>query len=506
MNRLCLLALIGLLSPSLALASTRVGRATAAVPSFAAAACPFALPEDLIDGTDIECGLLTTAQHHGGADGETVRLAVARLASTARRPAAEPLVILLGGPGQEVESILPAFSPSSPISLRALLLRQDVILLEQRGIGYSTPSLACPFDEVGGVKPDVDLNEVKDEVEAFGSCADGLRDEGVDLEAFDTAENAADVNDLRTALGYDHLDLLGISYGTRLALTVMRDFPDAVRSAVLASPVPLQADVVGGQIVSFDAALDRLFAACQRDDLCESSHPDLDASLRAAVDQLDAEPMTLDVTHPLTNEPATITIDGATFLSIVYVATFLGPLLGFVPLLIDGVVEGNTFVLETLAPFTLIFTAGVSLGANVVYNCNDEYGFTDAETVAEEVEAAGVRPELADGSFSGGDTIFAICEAIGVEPSGPIENRPVESDVPTLIMAGEYDPITPPSYGVEAAESLPNSFQVVFPATGHDPVSTGGDCSLRIIERFLANPDEAPDSSCTSELSVVFLG
>jgi len=284
----------------------------------------------------------------------------------------------------------------------------------------------------------------------------------------------------------------------------MRDFPDAVRSAVLASPLPLQENVVAGQIISFDAALDQLFAACADDPGCDQAYPDLDASLTSAIEQLVDEQDALDTENPLTGAPAEITVDGATFVSTVYVAIFIGPLLPLVPALINGVVSGQNFVLETLAPFTLIFTEGVSLGANYVYNCNEEFSFTDAAEVADLVEGSDVRPELADGDFAGSLETFEICDAVDVEPAEREENRAVASEVPALILVGEYDPITPPVYGEVAAETLPNSYQVVFPGVGHDPVSTAGSCGLEIIAEFLEEPGEEPDSSCVDELELEF--
>ena len=471
---------------------------------FEPASCPFALPSGLVDGDGVTCGYLTTPMFHGEDSVTTALLAVARLSSTLSNPAPEPLVLLLGGPGQELETVLPAFAPGAAISYRSLLERQDVILLEQRGIGYSEPSLACPFDTVGGVDASEILLSTDDPVVAFGDCAEGLRAEGIDLEAFDSIQSAADVDALRRALGYERIDLLGISYGSRMVLTVMRDFPASVRSAVLASPLPLQANVVAGQVIGFDNALDRLLASCAARVDCADRFPDVDSALSDAVDRLTAEPFTVSGAHPITGEPVEILVDGTVFLEILYVATFIGPLLQFVPALISGVVEGNNVVLETLAPYTQILTTGVSLGANYVINCNEEFGQTDAGVISANVAKADVRPELRSGDFAGGSDTFPICNEIGVTPAAPTENAAVASDIPTLIVSGEYDPITPPVYGDLAATTLPNSVIVVIDGVSHDPLSTSGSCGFAIVADFLTDPTRAPESSCADDTPIEF--
>lgn len=501
-----------LVLPAVAAAASPAGSAALAATAqqesnatFAEAACPFALPRDIEEGEELTCGYLTVPERHAELNGPTAELAVAIFKSTASLPAEEPLVLLLGGPGQEVESILIAFSESSPVSYLPLLERQDVILLEQRGIGYSTPSLACSFDAVGGERPEVGANEIEDAVPALAQCAADLKADGIDLEAFDTLENAADVNDLRVALGYEQVDLFGISYGSKLGLTVMRDFPEAVRSAVLASPVPLQANVVAGQIIGFDRALKRLFAACAADVGCDRLFPDLDQQFSDAFERFNEEPLEMEVVDPVTGEHLDLVVDGPTFAGIIYISVFIGLLLPFVPGMIDGAAHGEYEVLEIVAPFSVAYAAGISIGANFVYSCNDEYSFTDPEEVAELVAEADVMPELADGEFSGAIGGFEICTLFDLEPAERLENRPARSPVPALIVAGEYDPITPPAYADEAARYLPNSYVVVLPGVGHDPVTTGGACAMQIVQSFLDAPEVAPDTSCTEDMGLEFI-
>lgn len=475
------------------------------VGEFHESACPYADQIVTEFGASLSCGVLTAPLQHGVDDGLSVRLSVARIAGRSAASDAVPLVMLLGGPGQEVESVLPFFAALGDQTYRPLLDRQDVILVDQRGVGYSEPSLACPFDIVGGVLVPGQELDADNPVPGFGACADDLLKQGVSLEAFDSVQSAADVDLLRRALGYEQVDLLGTSYGSRLALTVLRDFPGAVRVAVLESPMPLQANLVAGQIIGFDRALNRIFAQCDNDDACRSRYPDLHGTFSAAVDALNAEPLTLQVTHPATGVADTVDIDGTSFTSIVYFATYTAPLLPFVPALIDGIRSGENVVLENIAPYTIGLSAGVSLGASYVINCNDEIGLTTAEEVRSLVDAASVRPQLANGRFAGAFRVFDICAEFGVEPADLTEEKPVQSDVPVLVLAGEFDPITPPSYADLALEGLPNGVGVTFANGSHAPLSTSGDCGFAIVDAFLGSPGSTVDATCASEATVDFL-
>jgi len=513
-RRAIIVWLVGLLAvgsapAALAGEATPAASPATAPPAVEWADCPFdfAFAPGLAAGRDVRCGSVTVPLRHENPDGPTIRLAVAVLPSTGENPASEPLILLNGGPGQETEAVLPAFSPLFPGNLRPLLERQPVVLFDQRGVGYSEPSLTCPFDSAGGQDATEPLPidaESAELTEATVACLDGLAAEGIDLEAFDTAQNAADVDAIRRALRAERVDLLGISYGSRLALAVMRDFPAAVRSVVLASPFPPQADFLVGTTVSFDAALDRLVAACEADPDCAAANPDLEGDFAEAAAALAAEPVELDVTNPLTGESERVAVDDTLFVSSVYAALFIGPLLPAVPAAITGAAAGDYGALSQILPILSLLREGVSSGMLFAVQCQDEVPFEDESRLAPLVEEAGVRPEIADPEVTGIDAYFDICAEVGLEASSAVETEPVVSDVPTLIVAGAFDPITPPAYAEAAAETLPNSTVVVVPTSGHDtiPAGTGGDCVLGIVEAFLANPEAEPATECLDELEI----
>jgi pimeloyl-ACP methyl ester carboxylesterase len=303
---------------------------------FEDAACPFVLPEGQIEGVSVECGHLVVPEDRAQPDGATLRLAVAIFHPADADPEPDPVIYLEGGPGgSPLESIYLAFDQVYAPLLNA---DRDLIVFDQRGVGFSVPALDCPAvidletdlldNEVGGeelTKPEMyDLM-----LETLLDCEAALH--GVaDLTAYNTATNAADVNDLRLALGYDQVNLWGISYGTRLALEVMRDYPEGVRSVVLDSVYPLEVDPFVETPSSVDRALDLLFATCAADEACSEAYPDLRATFFETVDRLNSAPARIEVTHRFTGERYDALLDGDSLVSLV--VQFLYQT-GFIPLL-----------------------------------------------------------------------------------------------------------------------------------------------------------------------------
>jgi pimeloyl-ACP methyl ester carboxylesterase len=213
------------------------------------------LPENQTVGVTVFCGYVVVPENRSMPDGSTVSLATMVFKSTAANPNPVPLIYLQGGPGG---AALPLFSSGQLDSaLTAVLAERDLIVFDQRGNGSSLPSLDCPeVTQVEAGQPDVLVSNLEQfepvpssavlaaRLEATTKCRDRLARSGVDLDDFSSAANAADVNDVRVALGYSKLDLYGISYGTRVALTVMRDFPQIVNSANLDGVAPAGTDWV----------------------------------------------------------------------------------------------------------------------------------------------------------------------------------------------------------------------------------------------------------------------
>ena len=195
------------------------------IPRFEAADCPFGSPANVT----VHCGYLVVLEDRAQSGGATIRLAVAILKSDNPQPAGDPLIFLNGGPGAHALMDLPRFVNN----FRLLLvdLNRDVIIFDQRGVGLSQPALECPELVPSLIaRAQGQALTLGEERAPYLACRDRWLSEGVNLAAYTTAESAADVNDLWRTLGYRQVNLYGISYGTVLAETVMRDYPDGIRS------------------------------------------------------------------------------------------------------------------------------------------------------------------------------------------------------------------------------------------------------------------------------------
>jgi pimeloyl-ACP methyl ester carboxylesterase len=465
--------------------------------SFAAAPCMVALPFGFTEGADAGCGWLTVPLKHENPTGPTIKLAVVHLKATGSNPVAEPLIFLNGGPGGSMATWpLPAFAQGY-YSFAPLLERQDVIIFDQRGAGASQPALSCGLPAsatTGGIAyPDVP------------ACLRDLTQSGTDLTAFRTEENAADVDSLRSALGYQKVDLLGASYGTRLALEVMRDFPESIRSVVLSSPMPPEVDPFSGQLIGFNNALDAIFADCAADSGCDVAYPNLNESLETGFNRLNGVPAVVKAASQFGGGDAEITLDGPEYMAVIYSIVYSG-LVSELPSLISQVSTGHY---EALSPWLTLsqgLFSGLSLGDFYSTICQDEAPFSDRPTASDAAENTGVRSIFLNKKVQNLLWIgnLGICDAAALPSSPPDENEPVHSDIPTLIMTGEYDPITPPSNGELLMSDLSNATLINVSGQSHTQLQNGGACTVGIAAAFLADPLQSPSLACLDMIFPTF--
>jgi pimeloyl-ACP methyl ester carboxylesterase len=468
------------------------------------AKCPTDLPDGKLEGTDVVCGFLTVPEDHSKPTGKTIKLAIATLKS-ARANTNPPLVYLAGGPGggaiEGIEGFTSAIFPD-----RRIAEGRDIIFIDQRGTGFSEPSLKCP--EVSAVELKY-LSQAYDKqaeqaiLAAYTQCRNRLTKEGVNLGLYNSAQNAADIEAMRLALKLDKLDLYGVSYGSRLALTIMRDFPQGIRSVIITSILPLQADIASEQGTSFNNSLEEFFKACEADANCKRKTPTLRDDFEKAYNQLKAKPLTIPATNLVDNSKIDLYLDGDVFLTAVYYALFVGVLfLPQLPAIINAASKGSYDAIGFLFGALILPTLNsVSTGMFNSTQCTEEYSFSDPARVKAAYQ--NLIPPIKEAGADDFDSAFAICSLWNVPKAPALENQAVKSDIPTLIINGKYDPITPPKYGEEAAKTLSKSTVVTLPNTGHDP-ATLNECATTMRLQFLADPTKAVDVQCASRLKVNF--
>ncbi len=461
--------------------------ASTAVPRFEKAECPFIKPA----GAKVECGYLVVPENRAKADGKTIRLAVAIFKTANPNPRPDPILYLEGGPGG---SPLRAYPEYYSLLLEPLLKNRDLILLDQRGTGYSEPALDCPaanqlnFDLLDSTKSPQEKE--KELNQAFIDCRNDLAARGIDLSAYNSHENAADVADLRKTLGYAEWNLYGISYGTRLALTVMRDFPEGTRSVILDSVYPPEYSLTIDPPRNADRAFDLMFDTCAADPACAAAYPNLRQTFFDFVKELDASPARVPVTLPDGTRKEMV-FTGADLINFVFQSMYATTILPSLPQIITAARRGNFVVVSSINSQFLKSAADMSRGMFFSVECVEDVPFDDPGEVRRVLESL---PEYGD-AFGSPEGTFEICKAWDVQKAGEIETRPVASDIPTLVFGGQFDPITPPAWAKETASRLSRSFYFELPGAGHG-ASLTETCPREMLLAFLDDPTRSPDAGC----------
>lgn len=455
---------------------------TAYQPVFEPAPCP----NNTFSDYRVDCGYLVVPENRFRLDSQMIRLAVNIYRSWSQDPAPDPVVHLAGGPGS---SSLGTSNYMLSSGFDRVLQNRDLIFIDQRGTGFSLPLVDCPEREQiapvlleGNMLPDESLSAV---VDSFARCRDRLRSEGIDLSMYNSAQSAADIADLRRALGYDWMNLYGDSYGTRLALTIMRDNPQGIRSVVLDSVYPPQANLYTELARNAERAFRVFFDRCAVDSTCSSSYPNLEERFYNLVRRLNEAP------EIVSTSGHDIRLTGNLLIDVLFVGLYNRVVTLRMPEMIAQVEAGSYTLLRPR--LDLYFDTASALGMQMSVQCREEIPFGTMDDMRAASE--GVRAEIEETFAGTTKPLFEFCPSWGVPPADPVENQPVSSDIPSLILAGEVDPITPPAWGEWAAETLPNSYYYLFPGMGHW-VARSSPCAIEMILQFMDQPGSAPDSGC----------
>lgn len=461
---------------------------------FESASCEFVVEE----GFSAECGWVEVPQHWDDPDDpDTIRLHVATITNDQTPADATPVVYLEGGPGGDT-----FFGLELGLGTQwgEMINNRPLIAFTQRGSALSEIDLECEevTDEslaaIGRV-PDADA-DFDGQLAALAECADRLIEEGADLTAYNTVSSANDADAIRQALGLSSWNVFGISYGTRLGQELARTHPNEIDALILDSVQPT--DPALGSLAAvpgtFQGALDRFFAGCEADAACAELHPNLEERLFAVIEQAAAEPIEVSGVNVLTGEPFDALIDDTRMSGVLFNALYNPAFFGAVPGMIAELEVDETNILGTFIGIQLANSEAVSNGQFNAVICHD---YT-AELAPDALFQEGLTGDpFFDEVFAGVDAQFDASVSCDAFPSGSADasvTEPVESDIPTLLLSGEYDPITPPSFAEAIAPGFTNGQSVVLPDQGH--AVTSSECGLSLAIEFLADPIATVDQSC----------
>lgn len=420
-------------------------------------------------------------------DKTTITLHIAKLPATGPKPLADPIYYLAGGPGHAANASFWGHAGA----FRKLRKQRDVILVDQRGTGDQT-ALRCAFEH----KPAPDLNPASQDTTTTATllktCVDTLK---VDPRDYTSENSAHDIDRVRKALGVDQLNLYGVSYGTRLAQVYMRLYPERVRSAVLDGVLPL--DISLGPQIARDAqrALDGTLDRCLNQPDCAKAFPQVREHLAQIVATLAKSGSQLQVFDPQTGLPKTTQLSPQRLTSFLRLLNYGTETSSLLPLIIEQAFQsGDNSHLATLALFvdgSLGETINGALNRSVL--CAEDVAFWHAADFAASpalfhVLQSELRQEL--------NQVCAVWPHAKLDPK---VKQPLHSDIPTLLLSGALDPVTPPSNAAQLAATLPNSLHIIAPEQGHGVVQRG--CIPRLFYQFVTDPKPKEiDASCAADL------
>ena len=464
---------------------------------FEPAACPD-VPLPALQ--DARCGFLVVPENRTRSNGRTIRLAVAIVPSVSRPPASDPIVYLAGGPGGS------AIGEAQILVDAGVNRERDLILMNQRGTQYCEPALTCPeVDQFFVLSLGLVLDAASTRslhVAAARACYRRLAARGIDLGAYNTTENAADFADLRAALGIARWNVFGVSYGTNLALTLMRQHPEGIRSVTIDSVEPPEIVSVGAFWGNAREGFDNLFAACAAQPGCSTRHPELPQTFTRLVAELESGPLTTQVTLAVDSPPVTVVLDGGALVNWLVDMAFATADYPKAPAWIEQLADGHPEKIAASRALPGVRTPEGVIGYGLTLGviCSEWVPYEDESDVL--TQGRLVFPDYPDSVLAPAvhfTYVFDDCRAWTVPKAPAAQRAATTSTIPTLLLSGSFDAVTPPSWGEIASRTLPNSTVVIIPGVGHF-VSSVSPCAQRVIASFLSDPS-APDTACVADLT-----
>ena len=429
--------------------------------------------------SQVKCGKLEVPENYQQPDGNTMAVNFAVLPAIDDSEYKAPLMFLAGGPGQAAVELATGLNHV----FREVRKTRDIILVDQRGTGESSP-LSCDFEAVDNVYsslPDaLNPQEVKDCVAQFKG----------DVTQYNSENAIRDFDAIRAALGHEKLNIYGGSYGTRAGLVFMRMFPESLESVVLDSVGPIEVPIgMFGQ--SGARSFNLLLENCKNNESCNTAFPNLAEEFQAVKVRLAKEVASIDILHPRLGTPIKLVIDNTKFTGNLRFQLYGMEGRSMVPLVIHQAFLGNYQPLIGLMARTedeqLVYTG---LLFNIV--CNE-----DIPRVSEADRAAD-----ASNNFDGEDSHSAwdmVCPFFPEYRPSEDFYQSVTADIPTLILSGNLDPVTPPSNGEYSAKSLPNSHHIIVENASHTVAMS--TCASDIINEFLTSKTpKTLDESCLKDI------
>jgi pimeloyl-ACP methyl ester carboxylesterase len=412
------------------------------------------------------CGVLEVPEDRTAPGGATIDLSVAVVPALNRRAAAAPLFLLAGGPGQGATAMYLSYAPAFARVNR----NHDIVLVDQRGTGKSAP-LSCDYPDDWQATSDL-MPVLR---QATLAC---LHKYGDRVRFYTSSAAVADLGAVREALKYPAIDLYGASYGTRVAQLYMRRFPASVHAVIL-DGVTYPEQAIGPETpLDGQRALDLIVKRCGDSRDCAAAYPELRQDLEGMQRQFGPRKSMLTIDDPSSGLPLKIEFNRTMLNLSLRFLSYSATQASLLPALIHRATQG---ALAPLAAQTIMTARQVgdqlASGMQNSVICSEDVPF---------FAAADIDRDALSRTYQGADQMDALLEICKLWPRGPVDadlHSPLQSDIPTLLLSGEADPVTPPADAERAARGLARHRHLILGGEGHGQVATG--CVPKLMAAFL---------------------
>jgi len=444
-------------------------------------------------GQEYTFGYLEILENRQDPNSQTIEIPVYIFNSRSENPKKDPIIYTVGGPGS---TTMPT---AQYMNYYKYLDDRDFILVEQRGNYYAKPHLDCPEWSQAiyeSNQPDFDIKDYDKVFEnAAKKCRERLEKKGIDLNGYNTNEIAADINDLVNILEIEKYNLLTISYSTKIAQVLIRDYPDKIRCVVMDSPLPLEVNYDEESVQNLLESVTKLLDGCENDTACNSTYPNIKNRFLEYLREKTENPLKVEIENPKNGETEVFYLKGEDLITI-FTSASTGDVPN-IPFEINRLLNYDlTSVKEQLSYLFQDPSIGAGVGMRLSVWCAEENPFNSIERVKRETnkypEVKGLSPAVFDDG---------LCKIWGVKKVEEIENQAVKSNIPILFISGEYDNETPSKWAKSMKPNFINSYHLIFKGWKHTPTTNwSNQCAMQSANDFFNNPEEEPNPNCFGEI------
>jgi pimeloyl-ACP methyl ester carboxylesterase len=432
---------------------------------------------------EAQCGTFVVPEDRAHPDGRKIKLAIAWLPATGEA-APDPVFMLAGGPGQGARESYPSVAPA----FAEVRKKHHVILLDQRGTGDSNP-LVCK-DAQGRSAVSGEEDDSIAEARAFAARCAKILSARSDPRFYTTGEAIDDLDAVRAALGAAQVDLVGISYGTRVAQQYAQRYPKRTRTIVLDGVVPNTLVLGAEHARNLESSLGMQFERCRKEKACVQALGDPRQQLDALIARVEADPPLVRYRDGITGEAREERLTRNHIAMLARMFAYAPQVAGLLPLELHEAIQGRY---EPLMALSRLVTGAA--------NDSIMHGMQLSVTCAEDADELVADPKDASSLISAEfiEYMRAQCEVWPRGKRDPAFRKPLAGDIPVLLLSGEFDPVTPPRYGDAVVATLPRGRHLVVRGQGHNVLPVG--CVPKLFASFVDTADaKSLDVACLAQV------